>query len=409
MTDSPFVPLYKEASQAARNNATSHVGLLFDKFANAWRWKIKDGARIPEFDKGGPNKKRQDATEDEREGSWLRRFVSDLVARSASESALLKEACDRQQQLASRLGGCVLHLTNSEGRFATGLGREHPLENGFVWHHTLGVPYLPGSSLKGMLRAWMREQEEGAFITKNERWHWEESPRILDWFGNPQACGRFVLLDMLPLKPPRLAVDVMTPHYGPYYQESKLPGDWHSPVPITFLTVDRGSEWQLAILPAEGRRSLGEDELVGVRRFIEDALKWAGAGAKTAIGYGRFVRVPEGESRKASEPLGSQSGVTVERPRPRYKSGDLVKATRIEDPKGKGRIWFQADDGFSGTLTATPLQDVASLALGQQTLLEVASIGGNSDSYNFRVPRPPGQQRSSGNVPPRRGPSGRGR
>jgi PAS domain S-box-containing protein len=43
------------------------------------------------------------------------------------------------------------------------------------------------------------------------------------------------------------------------------------------------------------------------------------------------------------------------------------------------------------------------------TSLEVASIGGNKDSYNFRTPRPPSQQRTSGKVPPRRGPSAGGR
>jgi len=404
MTDSPFAPLYKEASQAARNNATSHAGLLFDKFANAWRWKVKDGARILEFDKGGPSKKRQDATENEREGSWLRRFA----ALQCGNDKLLKEACARQQELAKRLGGCVLHLTNSEGRFATGLGHEHPLENGFVWHHTLGVPYLPGSSLKGMLRAWMREQE-GSFVTENGQGAWKETPRISDWFGNQQACGRFVLLDMLPLKPPRLAVDVMTPHYGPYYQDGKLPGDWHSPIPIAFLTVDRGSEWQSAILPSEGQRRLGQDELVGVQRSIEEAFKWAGAGAKTNVGYGRFVRVPEEGLGNASEATSSRSATTVGRPRPRYKTGDRVKVTRVEDPKGKGRIWCQADDGFSGTLTGAPPEDVTSLSLGQQTLLEVASIGGNNDSYNFRMPRPPGQQRTPEKAPYKRGPSAGGR
>jgi CRISPR-associated protein Cmr6 len=404
MTDSPFAPLYKEASQAVRTNAAAHGGLLFDKFADAWRWNQDKKPKIPEFDKGGPNKKRPDAAESEKEGSWLRRFA----ALQCGSEKLLREACDRQRQLANRVGGCVLQVTNREGRFATGLGREHPLENGFVWHHTLGVPYLPGSSLKGMLRAWMREQE-GSFVTENGQGAWKESPRISDWFGNQQACGRFVLLDMLPQKPPRLAVDVMTPHYGPYYQEGELPGDWHSPIPIAFLTVDRGSEWQLAILPSEGQRRLDQDELAGVQHSIEDALKWAGAGAKTAVGYGRFVRVPEEEPGRASQAGNSGSAAPLSRPRPRYKAGDPVTVTRIEDPKGKGRIWFQAEDGFSGTLTGTPPQEVASLALGQQTHLEVASIGGNNDSYNFRTPRPPGQQRSSGNVPPRRGPLGRGR
>ncbi|MCX7803356.1 MAG: RAMP superfamily CRISPR-associated protein, partial [Meiothermus ruber] len=35
---------------------------------------------------------------------------------------------------------------------AIGLGNSSPIENGLAIHHTYGVPYLPGSALKGLLR-----------------------------------------------------------------------------------------------------------------------------------------------------------------------------------------------------------------------------------------------------------------
>jgi CRISPR-associated protein Cmr6 len=35
------------------------------------------------------------------------------------------------------------------------LGNPHPVEKGFLWHPTLGTPSLPGSGVKGLVRAWV--------------------------------------------------------------------------------------------------------------------------------------------------------------------------------------------------------------------------------------------------------------
>jgi len=53
----------------------------------------------------------------------------------------------RFETLIQSLGGEPL-LIRTAWRFVSGLGRSRPVENGFVWHHTLGVPYLPGSSIR---------------------------------------------------------------------------------------------------------------------------------------------------------------------------------------------------------------------------------------------------------------------
>jgi len=272
-----FCPLYKEAIESKPwNNALddAHRGLLFDKLASAWR--KKNG--VYEFDKGEGNKK-DDA------GTWLKHMCS-----SIKKNGLLKEALQRQKSLTEAAGGIVLTLKNTS-RFITGFGREHPLENGFAWHHTFGVPYLPGSSLKGILRAWYRE--ENGELTKNGKW--KEDAQTKELFGAQDAIGQFVMLDMLPTEPPQLAVDVMTPHYGPYYQDDNgktAPGDWHNPVPISFLAVEEDQSWQLAILP--GMRNgktpdeKPENKLKELQSKLIEALECLGAGAKTGVGYGRF-------------------------------------------------------------------------------------------------------------------------
>ncbi|MDD3652268.1 RAMP superfamily CRISPR-associated protein, partial [Immundisolibacter sp.] len=45
--------------------------------------------------------------------------------------------------------------------FTTGLGNEHPLENGFAFLNPYGLPYLPGSGVKGVLRQAARELTSG--------------------------------------------------------------------------------------------------------------------------------------------------------------------------------------------------------------------------------------------------------
>ena len=59
----------------------------------------------------------------------------------------------RQQALIVTYGADGLHIpATSSAPFATGLGNEHPIENGFAFLSPYGLPYLAGSGVKGVLR-----------------------------------------------------------------------------------------------------------------------------------------------------------------------------------------------------------------------------------------------------------------
>ncbi|MBW1963132.1 MAG: hypothetical protein JRJ04_16955, partial [Deltaproteobacteria bacterium] len=69
------------------------------------------------------------------------------------ELDLLKKIRHRQDKSAEALGEMVWTLpTVTTSPFVTGVGMEHPLENGFAFLSPYGLPYLPGSSVKGVLR-----------------------------------------------------------------------------------------------------------------------------------------------------------------------------------------------------------------------------------------------------------------
>ncbi len=188
--------------------------------------------------------------------------------------------------------------------FTTGLGNEHPLENGFAFLNPYGLPYLPGSGVKGVLRQAARELASAQWgDTKG----WTED-RITYLFGlesengntNHQR-GALGFWDVLPmLEGYRLQVEVMTPHQSHYYQErldaksggSISPHDSGQPNPINFLTVPPGSKFAFHVqcdVPFLGRHApdlaAGGWQPLLVAAF-EHAFAWLGFGAKTAVGYG---------------------------------------------------------------------------------------------------------------------------
>lgn len=90
----------------------------------------------------------------------------------------------RQQQLMAQLpeAARLSFSRRSVAPFATGLGNEHPVENGFSFLSPYGLPYLAGSGFKGVLR---RAAEE--LVLANEAgWSWLD---IWWLFGFEGAAG----------------------------------------------------------------------------------------------------------------------------------------------------------------------------------------------------------------------------
>ena len=160
-------------------------------------------------------------------------------------------------------------------RLIVGLGGEHVQETNMTLHHIYGIPYIPGSAVKGVLRHWWLNedfQDEETKALKN--------PDFLEVFGSQEQRGEVQFLDAYPEKV-RFATDIMNPHYPDYYGGSKPPTDFQNPVPINFLTVEK-TTFRFVFL-AKAQRSLDK-----LKERFQGALKLKGIGAKTAVGYGYF-------------------------------------------------------------------------------------------------------------------------
>ena len=265
-------------SRSSRPDAAGNLGLYFNKFYDRWG----DAAKQPLQKFIGPPAE---------EGGVKARWISDHFdgvqcgGAGAGGFDALEAACRRIADMARALNGErqseAVRSFVTTAPFVTGMGLAHPLENGFLWHHTLSVPYLPGSSIKGMLRAWARLWQDGARSAEIDRLFGRD-----DKHEDKAAAGKLIVFDALPMSPVTLMPEVMTPHDGGWRINDKVsPSDWVSPTPIPFLAVAPGASFQFAFALRAGA---AEGDLELAFQYLEDALEWIGAGAKTAVGFGRF-------------------------------------------------------------------------------------------------------------------------
>ncbi|NKC12768.1 MAG: type III-B CRISPR module RAMP protein Cmr6 [Gammaproteobacteria bacterium] len=277
------------------------------------------------------------------------------------KKAALKDCCGRLSKAARELAAALRerqHLSlgslpaaleipaRSTGPFVTGLGLEHPTEIGFAFLAPYGLPYLPGSSVKGVVRRAMEERilegaEQGPDIaalwwlfgldavngllagiepdTADELFRLansgpglvalagslgfgsnaEGSPgtRLVQALKCPRRRAQLRLrgclsfFDVFPsLRGERLEVDILTPHYTHYYQDAHPPHDAGQLNPLPFLVIGPGAEFKFYLSCDSGRlpeylRERWRDWMV---QAFEHAFNWLGFGAKGALGYGQM-------------------------------------------------------------------------------------------------------------------------
>ncbi|MCP4422788.1 MAG: type III-B CRISPR module RAMP protein Cmr6 [Chloroflexi bacterium] len=181
--------------------------------------------------------------------------------------------------------GIQTRVARINGRLAIGLGNESVIETAVTLHHTYGVPFIPGSALKGTASSYAHQYLNETIWQKGSDAH-------NTLFGSTESAGFVTFFDALPVPHSlsenkwRLKPDVMTVHHPDYYQgQDKAPADWDSPTPIPFLTVTGDFLIALHAPDAPG----WADVAYGI---LKQALQEIGIGAKTSSGYGRAAYAP---------------------------------------------------------------------------------------------------------------------
>ncbi|HRH92685.1 MAG TPA: type III-B CRISPR module RAMP protein Cmr6 [Agitococcus sp.] len=230
----------------------------------------------------------------------LEKVLSYSKAAQAQTEALIR----RQNTLIKTLDN-KHHLSikaKSISPFMTGTGMEHPLENGFAFLQPYGLPYLAGSSIKGVLRNTARLLADDAFGEGTQGW----TPIVIETlFGTEDTTnqtsedlvrGALTFWDVIispketingGISTQSLKIDILTPHQGHYLQGTASPHDSGDPIPVPFLAVGAGAEFNFHI--QANPTLLGEykdnwQDLM--QKCFEYTFDWLGFGAKTAVGYG---------------------------------------------------------------------------------------------------------------------------
>lgn len=305
-----------------QNFKEASPGMRFGMYLNLWG-ENHEQRRIDwrTADRIWPKEKKHPRWEDRDN----KRIALETASRLNPDDKQIIEALNRRQAVMAEMMPSIYSIpSKSIAPFTTGLGNEHPLENGFAFLWPYGIPYLPGSGVKGVLRQAARELLSGLW-GESRGWSGEKRYQIkaggkslslsmMDLLfglessdgGQEHFRGVLVFWDVIPeIAGGRLMVEIMTPHQTHYYQGNEPPHDSGNPNPISFLTVPPGSKFTFHVLCDTVRlRRIALDLADGDRwrslleAAFEHAFDWLGFGAKTAVGYGAMAT---GEQQHASQ------------------------------------------------------------------------------------------------------------
>ncbi|MFV0388481.1 MAG: type III-B CRISPR module RAMP protein Cmr6 [Pyrinomonadaceae bacterium] len=240
-------------------------------------------------------------------GLWLDKFIYDSQEKGKSEAAILQDADKKEETAKTALVNQVVQIQTPEiykkffnktwlpnlhdhgaickkatvkNRLAINLGSESVLETNIALHRIFGVPFIPGSALKGLVAHFL--QNYGG-----DDWN-ETSQNYITIFGNQEKAGFITFHDALLFVPKdgnskhSLCADVMTTHHPDYYAPNNRtipPADWDNPNPVPFISAT--GDFLIAVS--------GPNHWVELTfQILKFALQDEGIGAKTSSGYGRM-------------------------------------------------------------------------------------------------------------------------
>ncbi len=273
------------------------------------------------------------------------------------------------------------------------------MENAGLCLDRFGLPYIPGSAVKGCARRmaiqsllearelgehvdnlskkladiglvfgwgeqdWGDNQKDGRFISDfvyaigKEQWR-DVRPLARkrlpasDSFGGSVSFVPSYLVDIgklsgLPSEVPDLGtleLDVVTCHHGDYYLNPAVTAsDTEEPVPVVFPSVAAGQIFVFAVLPL---RDCSSELVTKARTWLTNGLQLFGLGAKTAAGYGWFedVSIRIGQEEQVRR---TKVKRVVERANLQPDSRLLEELTSLKDPDLRGKInQFSGDERF---------------------------------------------------------------
>ncbi len=339
-----MIPMVKDVAALVGEFAETigNRSLLYEKFSFPKVWgqpdKVNDAGRwsILRIVTRGTDLLKEDATRIRRQaaGRNIQPEKADRLKREAAiaeklsqvakpDPALQAVAIENTRRLMSDLnrsfgGRVVTFEATLRGRLLVNLAGGVVENAGIALDHCFGLPFLPGSAVKGIARSqalWEIKAAPddkkplllrvalalfgfGALDLKRDgsfAWAAEDqtlAQKVAEEFGASDFKGVASFLPAYPASVPVLVVDMVNPHYPEYYRgKRKSASDDEYPIPNYFPSVESGACFGFAVLlTREPVVNLNPEVLLQhAKGWVERALTQKGAGAKTAAGYGWFA------------------------------------------------------------------------------------------------------------------------
>jgi CRISPR type III-B/RAMP module RAMP protein Cmr6 len=248
----------------------------------------------------------------------------------------------------------VTLVAQLEARMAINLSDSLIQNAGICLDRLFGLPYIPGSAVKGVCRHAALEELKDAATEEDRRqafWLFQKvfGTSEVDFAANAKSQGDlcdFVQLvpersaqtikgcvDFLPAYPvnhARISVDLTTVHYPDYYRSGRMEDlSVEKPRPNPFPVVAQGARFAFC-LTANRMTSEPERHLEAARRWLVSALTIRGVGAKTSSGYGWFSIPGNGlaELREAERREQVERDLAASRERQALEAAERVRQER---------------------------------------------------------------------------------
>jgi CRISPR type III-B/RAMP module RAMP protein Cmr6 len=297
------------------------------KIDDAGRWNIlrivENGKKLLEQDAGDLKWEAEKAakhgdTDKEKKKSALADVVSGMARSGRITNSFADQAKAKSEALKKELEATFGELVATfpatlASRMMVNMAGGVIENAGISLDRLLGLPFIPGSAVKGISRQQALWDIHNAEDNQKEEllkialvafgfgshdidgdFAWaaggETAKRISDQICAEEFKGCIAFLPGYPVQNCRVVVDMVNPHYPRYYSgHAKAAEDTENPIPNYFPAVESGAVFQFSVA-AIRESTLVESKtlLAQVQRWTESAVSQKGVGAKTAAGYGWF-------------------------------------------------------------------------------------------------------------------------
>ena len=219
-------------------------------------------------------------------------------------SSLMRQKLDQNAQLAKLVaeqeGQKAVLFGELQGRLIVNLSDSLIQNAGICLDRNTGVPYLPGTAVKGVARhVALSALRQGEWSIEEFMTVFGVSEADFGEKGELKAYAKDVaedrrrqrgLVDFLPANPltePKIEVDISTVHYPDYYQSGKEADLARENLrPNSFPVVAAGVRYAFCIVATD--RRVSPELFVKAKAALVEAMTIKGFGAKTGAGYGWF-------------------------------------------------------------------------------------------------------------------------